>query len=104
MESFKLFESVHSEHEILNMYYSQNQYKISDISELTGISTAGIYRILKKHEISPHRRETAAGQYETIYHFADTGIPPKKIAELSGYSLRQVYNILNGRLDYLKSE
>jgi predicted DNA-binding transcriptional regulator AlpA len=79
------------------MYYSRNQYKIADISELTGLSTAGIYRILQKHEIVPQRRTANAGQYETIYHFADTGVPAKRIAELSGYSLRQVYNILNSR-------
>lgn len=101
MESFKRFlltEAVdlNTEHEVLNMYYDRHNYKISDISDATGVSTAGIYRILQKHSVEPGRRK-ADMHYETIYHYYDSGFTAKKISELTGYSLRQVYNILEKR-------
>lgn len=104
MESFKQFvlsEAVdlNTEHEVLNMYYDRHNYKISDISDLTGISTAGIYRILQKHAIEPGRRK-ADLHYETIYHYYDSGFTAKKISELTGYSLRQVYNIIEKRRSF----
>jgi hypothetical protein len=99
MESFKQFlmtEWNNVEHDVMNMYYDQQHYKISDISELTGVSPAGIYRILQKNAIEPGRRK-AGLNYETIYHYANSGVPVRKISELTGYSLRQVYNILEKR-------
>ena len=101
MDSFKrylLSEAVdlNTEHEVLNMYYDRHNYKISDICDATGISTAGIYRILQKHSVEPGRRK-ADTHYETIYHYYDSGFAAKKIAELTGYSLRQVYNIIEKR-------
>jgi len=97
MDSFKFFVmsegvSLNTEHEVMNLYYDRH-YKITDISELTGVSTAGIYRILQRHSISPTRR-VHDNNYETIYHFVDSGFSAKQISELTGYSLRQVYNIL----------
>lgn len=89
----------HIEHEVLNMYLSQS-HKVADISELTGLSTGNIYRILQKHDVNPQRRAARPGQYETVYNFADAGLPVRRISELSGYSLRQVYNILNSRVQY----
>ncbi len=99
MQSFKRFllseaVDINTEHEVLNMYYDRNNFKISDISNNTGISTAGIYRILQKHSIEPGRRSLPDSNYETIYHFIDSGFSAKRISELTGYSLRQVYNIL----------
>ncbi len=101
MDSFKKFVfseavDVNTEHEIMNMYYDRNHYRISDISDMTGVSTAGIYRILQKHSISPGRRK-ADLNYETIFHYSDSGVSAKRISELTGYSLRQVYNILEKR-------
>lgn len=105
MESFKqyiLSETVdlNTEHEIMNMYYDRHGFKISDISDATGVSPAGIYRILQRHSISPSRRK-ADMNYETIYHYHDSGFAVRKISELTGYSLRQVYNILEKRQDSL---
>jgi predicted DNA-binding transcriptional regulator AlpA len=85
-----------TEHEILNMYWDKVRYKIEDISEFTGVSPAGIYRILQKYSIHPQRRlETS--RYFDIYQYADSGVPVRKISELTGYSRRQVYNILDKR-------
>ncbi len=98
MERFKLFVEAdrHLEHEVLNMYLSGN-HKVAEISELTGLSTGSVYRILQRHEVSPQRRAARPGQYESVYNFADSGLGARRIAELSGYSLRQVYNILAAR-------
>lgn len=100
MDSFKDFISeavdVNTEHEIMNMYYNRDHYKIADISDQTGVSTAGIYRILQKHSIEPGRRR-AGLNYETIFHYSDSGVPARRISELTGYSLRQIYNILEKR-------
>lgn len=85
-----------TEHEIMNMYYDRN-FKISDISNQTGVSAAGIYRVLQKYDVQPGRMKTDTLNYETIWHYADTGLPVRRIAELTGYSLRQVYNILEKR-------
>jgi len=98
-ESFGL----NTEHEILNMYYDRLNYKISDISDATGISPAGIYRILQKHSVTPGRRR-ADMNYETIYHYYDSGFTAKKISELTGYSLRQIYNIVGKRRDLFPND
>lgn len=98
MDRFKLFLEAdqHTEHEVLNMYLAQ-RHKISEISELTGVSTGNIYRVLQKHNINPQRRSVHPSQYEAVYNFADSGLNVRRISELSGYSIRQVYNILNSR-------
>lgn len=101
MQNFKNFlelrEGVNlsTEHEILNMYYDRKN-RISDISEFTGVSTAGIYRVLQKYAIPPHRR-VEEHRYELIFQYADSGIPVRRISELTGYSRRQIYNILEKR-------
>jgi hypothetical protein len=82
-----------TEHEILSMYQDKFRYKVSDISEITGISTAGIYRILEKYGIHPHRIQPGEN-HSLVAQYANTGLPAKKISELTGYSRRQVYNIL----------
>jgi len=104
MESFKRFllseaVDINTEHEVLNMYYDRGNYKISDISDTTGVSTAGIYRILQRHSITPGRRR-ADTNYETIYHYSDSGFTPRRISELTGYSTRQIYKILEKRRDF----
>lgn len=82
------------EHEILTMYKDRTRYKITDISEATGVSVAGIYRILEKYGITPHRIHPGENHY-LVNQYATTGISAKKISELTGYSQRQVYNIIN---------
>jgi len=89
---------LNTEHEILNMYYDRNRYRIADISEFTGISPGSIYRVLQKYSISPHRRHESH-RYELIFQYADSGMPVAKISELTGYSRRQVYNILEKRIE-----
>jgi predicted DNA-binding transcriptional regulator AlpA len=103
MTSFRHFiflteSTLSTEHEVMNLYYDRN-HKIADISDLTGVSAAGIYRILQKHSIQPGRMKTDLLNYETIWQYSSMGLPAKKIAELTGYSVRQVYNIIEKKID-----
>lgn len=84
------------EHEILNLYKDQARYKMVDISRLTGVSIAGIYRILQKYGINPHRRKSTDA-HEVVSQYAHSGISASKNAELTGYSRRHIYNILKLR-------
>ena len=81
------------EHEILNMYKDSSRWHIRKISEVTGMSIAGIYRILEKYGVKPHLR-MHNDAYNIIQQYRNSGVPVHKISELTGYSSRQVYNIL----------
>jgi AraC-like DNA-binding protein len=85
---------VNIEHEIINMYQDPIRYKLSDISSTTGASPGGIYRVLRKYNLNPHRLGHNYQQYEQIFQYRKLGTSVQKIAELTGYSRRQVYNIL----------
>lgn len=97
MDGFKRFLSeavdLGIEHEILNMYQDRYRYKITNISELTGVSVAGIYRILEKYGVNPHRIHPNDNHF-LVQQYANSGVPASKISELTGYSRRQVYNIM----------
>lgn len=98
MEGFKQFlnESVDigQEHEIIGMYKDNYRYQIRQISELTGVSVAGIYRVLEKYGIRPHRRQHDDA-HGMVIQYHQTGIPVQKISELTGFSKRQCYNIIS---------
>lgn len=108
MKGFKAFinEAVDlsGEHEILSMYRDNNRYHIRQISELTGVSVAGIYRILEKYGLKPQRRQYD-NAHNIVKQYHDSGIPAQKISELTGYSKRQVYNIIakgrNGEHEFI---
>jgi predicted DNA-binding transcriptional regulator AlpA len=96
MNGFESFinEDASLEHEILGLYNDRDRYRITDISNLTGISPAGIYRILEKYGINPHRHSHLLDAHNIIKQYAQLGTPVSKIAELTGYSKRQIYNII----------
>lgn len=98
MDGFKKFlnESVDAsqEHDVLNMYRDNSRWHIRKISEITGLSIAGIYRVLEKYGIKPHRRQLD-NNHEVVRSYHQSGIPARKISELTGYSRRQVYNIIS---------
>jgi hypothetical protein len=95
MDNFRKFnESVDQEHEIISMYKDNARWQIRQISELTGISVAGIYRILEKYGIKPHRR-LVYDNHNIVQQYYQSGVPANKISELTGYSKRQVYNIIH---------
>lgn len=85
-----------AEQEIIGLYQSPARYRLQDIAERTGFSPAGVYRVLHKYGVEPHRR-CERGDYEQVYSYRDAGLGAKRIAELTGYSSRQVYHILSSR-------
>jgi predicted DNA-binding transcriptional regulator AlpA len=97
MKGFKTFitesTDLSSEHEVLSMYRDSNRYQIRQISELTGVSIAGIYRVLEKYGLKPQRRQYD-NAHGIVQQYHNSGIPAQKISELTGYSKRQVYNII----------
>lgn len=97
MKGFKEFvfnESISTEHDVLNMYTDPSGYHVRKISEMTGVSVAGIYRILEKYGMHPQRRRGHIHAHEIVQQYHDAGLPVHKISELTGYSKRNVYNIV----------
>lgn len=96
MDSFKIFltENLDLEREILSMYQGSTHH-VREISGVTGISVAGIYRVLEKYGVKPHRR-VVSDPHGVVSQYHSSGIPARKISELTGYSTRQVYNIIKG--------
>lgn len=92
-ESNSLVENLNTEHEILHLYHNPT-HRIVDISDQTGVSPGGIYRILQKYQINPYRRNEQK-HYEQVFAYKDMGMSAKRIAEITGYSTRQVYNIMS---------
>lgn len=102
MQRFRTFvesADLGAEHEILGMYRDGHRFPIRQISELTGVSVAGIYRILEKYGIKPHRRQRD-NEHNVIKQYHTSGFSPNRISELTGYSKRQVYNIINGKHEF----
>lgn len=82
------------EHDVINMYRDTARYSIAEISRVTGLSAGGIYRILEKNNFKPGRRDRT-NMHDHVLQYAAANLPVKKISELTGYSVRQVYNIVN---------
>jgi len=77
--------------EIANMYLQSPRLTIREISEKTGKSIGELYRILKSHGASPNRQST---NRHNVVLFADSGFSIHQIAELTGYTSRNVRYIL----------
>jgi len=87
-EYFDTFDK-HKETEVINLYF-QTKMQIKEISQKTNISVGEIYRILHKHG-KPNRKST---NHENVLFFANSNLPINKIAELTGYSARNIRYIL----------
>jgi hypothetical protein len=82
---------------IANMYFSNPGVKIREISEKTSKSITELYQIIHKYG-KPNRLNMNRDQVTML---ADSGVPVKWIAELTGYSSRHVRNLLKAeRHDY----
>lgn len=72
-------------------WYNQG-VPISEIKKGANLSTGGIYRSLKRCGIEPKRRKKEF--YNAIKYFGQSGLSLQKISEITGYSVRQIRNIL----------
>ncbi len=76
---------------IIHLY--QNQSSISDIKQEMGISDGEIYRALRRHGVNPNRRTSP--YHDDVLYYGQCGMPFGEIANMTGYSTRQIRNILD---------
>ena len=95
METFREFlnqtESDYSDYSVINLYLNDPGRKITEISQLTHKSIGEIYRILHSNNVQPNRLRT---NHQNVIDFAGAGMAISQIAELTGYSTRNVRYIL----------
>jgi|WetSurMetagenome_2_1015567.scaffolds.fasta_scaffold313899_2 hypothetical protein len=76
--------------DVVNMYLYR-RLPVREIAKTTGKSIGEIYRSLRRQYNEPNRRRT--DQFN-VFALADSGMPVRTIADLTGYTSRQVRNIL----------
>jgi|GEM_PF-2787107 len=85
----------YSDMEVANLYYGNYPgAKVKEIAMITGRSVGELYRILHKHG-SPNRLKQ---NYHSVLTFADSGMDVNRIAELTGYTPRNVRYILKNHI------
>ena len=81
--------------EVANLYYSNYPgMKVKEIAVMTGRSVGEMYRILHRHG-QPNRRKQ---NYSNVLSLHDAGLGINRIAELTGYTPRNVRYILKNHL------
>ncbi len=95
--SFKEFlsppERLYRDIEVVHFYMQHPSMAVKEIASKTNRSIGEVYRIVKRHGSTPNR---VCNNHENVHAFAKSGIPVYKIAELTGYTPRNVRYILNG--------
>ncbi len=100
MLGFKEFfdDQGYSNEQLINLYLHNSDKSIKEITRLTGKTIGELYRVLHAYNIKPNRLKI---NNQNVIDFANSGMPVNQIAELTGYSARNVRYILerekNGR-------
>lgn len=96
MEGFKDFfqhcERGYTNDEVISLYLSSPGKRMTEISALTGKSVGEIYRILHENGVKPNRLKT---NHHYVFDYASAGMSIQQIAELTGYTPRNVRYILS---------
>jgi hypothetical protein len=95
MASFKEFyhkENTYSNQELVSLYMHSPDKKMKEIAEITGKSIGEIYRTLHNYNVNPNRLKT---NHKNVIEFYNYGMNINQIAELTGYTVRNVRYILN---------
>lgn len=79
---------------VIHLYF--NSPSIAEVQKQTNISYGQLYRILEKNGIKPYRRQKSTSNLVQKYHSDGMSIP--EIAKLTGYTIRNVRNILNANI------
>lgn len=95
MLNFSDFFHNNSDKLIVNMYLSNPKIHVSEIAQKTNKSIGEIYRILNSNEVSPNRLKLHHEKVETL---AKLGWGIKEIADITGYSTRNIRYILKDKL------
>jgi len=94
MEGFKEFydQVDYSDQQIVSLYNQYPDKKISEIAQTVGKSIGEIYRILHNYNVTPNRQKT---NHHHVVNFSNFGYSVPQIAELTGYTERNVRYILS---------
>ena len=76
--------------EVASLYFGSSKLTVQEISRKTGVSVAEIYRILERSGSKPNRQITNHHNVRLFSH-----LPVPQIAELTGYTPRNVRYILS---------
>ena len=80
----------YSDMEVANLYFGQPEMKVAELAEKTGRTIAELYQIIHSWG-KPNRLKN---RHHHVHVLSDSGLPNRQVAELTGYSERQVRNIL----------
>ena len=86
---FRHEENGYTDGEVINIYMITDKH-ISEIANMTKRSIGEIYRILHTNNIQPNRTKN---NHQNVLDFAASGMNVSQIAELTGYTPRNVYKI-----------
>jgi len=84
----------YDEIEVINMYSSGSNVPVREIAQRTNKSIGEVYRILQRHHVNPNRTRL---NYHNVYALSDSGVPTPTVADMTGYSIRHVRNIIKNR-------
>lgn len=79
-------------HDATVAYMYHQDIPLSDIKQEMGLSYGEIYRSLGRYGINPNRRKRP--YHSDVLYFGQGGMGLEEISRLTGYSTRQVRNIL----------
>lgn len=91
---FRHCEKGYSDEEVIRYYLGNPNKRIIEISTITGKSVGELYRILHSNGVKPNRLRT---NHSNVLDFASSGMSIQQIAELTGYTPRNVRYILSNR-------
>ena len=95
IESYEIAPQYHYDDlEVANLYFHNSGLSVRELSRKTGKSIGEVYRIVKNYG-SPNR--TRPQGRVNVINLADSGIANHHIANMTGYSTRQIRNILKER-------
>jgi hypothetical protein len=82
----------YEDHEVAQFYVTNPSMKIADMAKRVGRSIPELYRILQRHGHQPNRLNT---KKQMVLDFSRSGYSLKQIADLTGYTIRNVRYILD---------
>lgn len=91
MDGFKNFVAGYSDEQIVSIYLHNTEKKISEIARMTDKSIGELYRVLHNNNVTPNRLRI---NHKNVIDFAHSGLDITQIAELTGYTPRNVRYIL----------
>ena len=93
LEFFNLHEPGrdYEDHEVVQFYVTNPDMKVTELAKTVNRSIPELYRILDRHGQRPNRLNTNT---RMVLDFANSGYTVKQIADLTGYTTRNVRYIL----------